>query len=144
MSLYWLLFASLSVVGSLAYTVGMKLGSPSMNAFGFAFLMNIVVLSSQTVFCLTAKYVFKADVMQGVNVNTLKFALLTGLGAALVDVSYFSALRYGSVISSQIFWTVGGIVAVTAFAALFLGETLSATKALGIALGVVAVFLITK
>jgi uncharacterized membrane protein len=122
----------------------MKFGSPNMNAFGFAFLMNCVVLSAQTMFCLVAKYIFKVDVAQGINAQTVKFALLTGLGAATFDVAYFLAIRYGSVISSQIFWMVGGIVAMAFFAALFLGETMSFTKALGIIFGIISVLLITK
>jgi uncharacterized membrane protein len=143
MSFYWLLFASLSVLGSLFYNIGVKFSSANVNAFGFAFTMNCVVLFLQTIVVLTAKYGFRIDVAQGMNKGTVKFAVMAGLGAAIIDVSYFFANRYGSVIASQLFWTIGGIIALAVFSALFLGETITPTKAAGIILGIVAVFLIT-
>ena len=144
MSLLWLLFASLSVVGSVAYTGGMKFGAPSMNTFGYVFVMNVIVLSLEFILCLIARYGFKVDVTQGINTNTIKFAVLTGFGAMMVDVCFFLAIRYGSVSSTQVFWTVGVIFVTAVLSAFFLGESISLTKAVGIVFGIVAVVLITK
>lgn len=144
MSPFWLLFASLTVVGSVGYNVGMKLGSPGTNPFVFTFVMTAVILLILGVCCLAAKYGFKVDMEQGMNVRALKYAALCGGSAALIDIGYFLALRYGSLIPTQMFWTVGGTVALAVFASLFLNETMTLTKALGIAFGIVSVVLITK
>lgn len=144
MSLYWLFFASLSVIGSLGYNVGMKLAGPNTNPFGFVFVMTSVILFSQAICCVIAKYFFHANVTQGIDAHAMKFAAVSGLSAALIDVSYTLALRHGSVISSQVFWTIGGMIAVAVFAAFFVGETITVTKAVGILMGIAAVVLITK
>ncbi|MDD4616546.1 MAG: hypothetical protein PHW76_05445 [Alphaproteobacteria bacterium] len=144
MSLYWLFFLSLAIVGSFAYTAGMKFGAPTMSPFGYAVIMNVVVLSAQLVFALTAKYGFKVDVAQGINSRTIKFAILTGCGAAMVDLCFFLALRYGSVVSSQIVWQVGSILLIGTAAVLFWGEALSLQKALGVLLGLASLILITR
>jgi len=144
MTLLWLLFISLVIAGSAAYTTGMKLGTSNMSVFGFAVIMNIVVLSAQVLVCLVAKYGFKIDVAQGVNANTIKFAVLTGCGAAMCDVCYFLALRYGSVMASQIAWNVGAILVISMLAVFLWGEAFSPLKALGVAFGIASVILITK
>jgi uncharacterized membrane protein len=140
----WALFISLAVVGSFAYTAGMKFGAPSMSPFGYALIMNIFVLSAQTIIFFTAKYGFKVDVLQGVNAKSAQFAVLTGAGAVLVDLCFFLALRYGSVISSQIVWTVGSIIAMALFSAWYFGEAITLAKALGIGCGIASVILLTK
>jgi uncharacterized membrane protein len=143
MSLYWLLFASLTVVGALTYNLSVKFGTASMPVFIFVLIAAATNLSIQAVVTLTAKYGFKYD-LQGVNSQNIRYALMAGAATALIDIAYFFALRYGSMVASQIFWTVGGSIAVTAVAVLFLHETLTFTKAMGIALGMVAVVLLTK
>ena len=140
----WLLFASLSVVGSLIFNVGTKLGSSHADAFGFMFVMTAVVLLVLGFCCLAAQYGFGVDVTRGLNAHAIKYAVLAGLGVVLIDVGYFIAFRYGSAVSTQVFWAIGGMIAFAVFAVLFLGETMSLTKALGILLGIASVVLITK
>jgi len=144
MSPSWTFFASLTVVGSVAYNVGMKLGSPGTNPFGFVFVMTAVILAVLGVCCLVTHFGFKADVTQGMTPHALKYACLCGGAAALIDIGYLLALRYGSMISSQVFWTVGGMVALAVFASLFMKEAITLTTSLGIAFGIVSVLLITK
>lgn len=145
MSLLWLLFISLAVVGSVAYSSGMKLGGHAgMNPFGYAVVLSVVVFTFELLSCLAAKFVFKVNVWEGVNPQTVKFAVLTGAGAAMVDICFFLALRNGSVIASQTFWNVGIVVAMAALSVLVWGETVSPLKALGIAMGIASVVLIAK
>jgi uncharacterized membrane protein len=144
MSLLWLLFITLTVVGGLAYNVAMKYGSANANVFGFAVIISLAVLTFQTAVALVARYAFKIDVTSGINPQTAKFAILAGLGAALIDLNYFLAVRNGSVMASQLFWTIGSITVMAIFAALFLGESITATKAAGIVLGIASVLLITR
>ena len=140
----WLLFATLTVIGGTTYTVATKLGSGGTNPFGFTFIMTLVILLILGVGCLIAQYGYKVDVMRGMNGPALKYVVLCGCAAALIDIGYFLALRYGSVIPTQIFWVVGDLVLVAIFATLVLGEALTPIKALGIVAGIVSVLLITK
>ncbi len=140
----WLLFATLTVIGGTTYTVATKLGSGGTNPFGFTFVMTLVILVILGIGCLVAQYGYKVDVMKGLDGPALKYVILCGCAAALIDIGYFLALRYGSVIPTQIFWVVGDLVLVAVFATLVLNETLTLTKALGIAAGIISVLLITK
>lgn len=144
MSWTWLLFASFTVIGSVAYNVGMKLGSPGVNPFGFVFVMTAFILLVLGLCCLVAKFGFKADVAQGMTGHAVKYAALCGCAAALIDVGFFLALRYGAIVSTQVFWTVGGMSVLAIVAALFFKEPLTLTKALGVAFGIASVFLISK
>lgn len=143
-STLWLLFASLTVVGSAAYNIGMKVGPQGVNPLGFVFIAHIVIVILTGLCCLVSEYAFKSSVLSGVTSHTVKYAALCGVAAATIDVCYLLALRFGPMISTQVIWTVGGMVVVSALAVLFFGEGISATKALGIAFGIVSVFLITK
>lgn len=144
MSGLWLLFVSLAVMGSFGYVIGMKLGTPTMNPFGFTFSMTVVVSALQLLIFLTARYVFKINVTEGLNTQSLRYALMSGVGAVFVDICYYLAVRYGSLIATQIFWTVGAIVVVALFSVLYFHETVSPMKLLGVAFGIVSVVLITK
>ncbi|MFA4994963.1 MAG: hypothetical protein WC521_06645 [Bdellovibrionales bacterium] len=140
----WLLFCSFIVIGSVVFNVGLKIGSAAVNPFGFLFFMNVFALTALALSCLAAKYGFNADVMQGINVHSLKYAALCAGSVVLIDIGYVLAVRYGSLIGTQVIWTVGGMVAFAAVAVLFMNETMTLTKALGIAFGIVSVLLITK
>jgi bacterial/archaeal transporter family protein len=139
----WLLFATLTVIGGSSYTVFTKLGAPGTNPFWFTFVMTLVILFILGACCLIAQYGFKVEVAQGMTPQAFKYAALCGVAAALIDIGYFLALRYGGVIPTQVFWVVGDLVVVAAFAVLLLGETMTLTKAVGIAFGIVSVLLIT-
>ena len=140
----WLLFATLTVIGGTSYTIFTKLGAPGTNPFWFTFIMTLVILVILGIGCLVSQYGYKIDVTQGMNPHALKFAVLCGGAAALIDIGYFLALRYGDVIATQVYWVIGDMIAVTVFAVLLLGETITLTKALGVAFGIVSVLLITK
>ncbi|MFA5041494.1 MAG: EamA family transporter [Bdellovibrionales bacterium] len=139
----WLLFATLTVIGGTTYTVATKLGAPGTNPFWFTFIMTVVILVILGACCLIAQYGFKVEVTQGMSPHAVKYAVLCGIAAALIDVGYFLALRYGGVIPTQVFWVIGDLVLVAIFAVLILGEVITWQKALGIALGIASVLLIT-
>ena len=103
MSLLWLLFISLTVIGGVGYNVAMKYGSANANVFGFAVIISLAVLTFQTAVALVARYAFNVDVTHGIDPQTVKLAILAGLGAALIDLNYFLAVRHGSVMASQPF-----------------------------------------
>jgi uncharacterized membrane protein len=140
----WLLFATLTVIGGSSYTLFTKLGASGTNPFWFTFVMTLVILLILGAGCLVSQYGYKIDVTQGMNPHALAYAALCGVSAAVIDVGYFLALRYGAVIPTQVFWVIGDLVVVAVFAIAFLGEHMTLTKALGLAFGIVSVLLITK
>ncbi len=144
MSYLWLFFATLTVIGSVGFNIGMKLGASGTNPLFFLLVMTTVILVLLVLSCLVATYGFKMEVTQGMTLRAVKYAALCGFSAALIDVGYFLALRNGSMVSTQIFWTIGGMSLLTVIAVLFFHETITLTKALGIGFGVVSVWLITK
>lgn len=144
MSWIWFFFACLTAIGGLSYNIGVKFGTAAVNPYAFTVTLAVTCALIQVLFFLTAKYVFHADVAQGVHFSGLKFAVLAGCAAAMIDIAYFFAVRYGSVIASQLFWTVGGTVLVVGIAILFFNETLTLQKAVGIVLGLASVILLTK
>jgi len=144
MTLLWLLFSCLTIAGSVVYNVSFKRGSPSVNPFAFAFIAALCVLTVQSISCLIAHYGFGINLFQSAGPRTLTFGVLAGVAAAAIDLCYIMALRNGPLLATQFFWTIGSLVALTVVALLFLGEVLTATKALGVALGIAAVVLLTK
>ncbi|MDE2030229.1 MAG: hypothetical protein KGI97_06670 [Alphaproteobacteria bacterium] len=144
MSVYWLFFVSLTVMGALAYNMGVKFGGNAMSVFAFVLTAACTTCIIQACSLTIAKYGFKYDVGHGVNLHNLRYAVMAGAATALIDIAYFFALRYGTVVASQVFWTVGGTIAVTVAAVLLLHETMTSTKAAGIVLGIISVLLLIK
>ena len=144
MASYWILFASVTVVGSLMYNVGMKFGTANTSAFAFVLMVSLILFLTQTASFLIAKYAFHVDVTEGLEMRNILFAVLAGLGVAIIDLFYFFAFRYGTPIQCQMFWTVGGLIALTIFAVIVFREPMPLTKALGIVLGIVGLVLVVR
>jgi uncharacterized membrane protein len=144
MSYYWFIFASLTVVGSLTYNVCMKLGIGSINAFSYVLLMNLFTCFAQALFFITARYGFKVDTVTGLTPYGRMLCAVAGVAVAMIDICYFFALRYGSIIASQMFWTIGGTIALVIFAVLFFKEPVTLTKAAGIVMGLASLYLMTR
>ena len=144
MLLPWLLFVSLTVVGGLMYNVSAKLATANMSPFVFTLALGLTVFVAQSVSFLVAKYAFKVDVLSGLTANGIVFAVVAGLGAALVDICYFLALRYGTPTASLAFWSIGSLIALTIFSILVFKEVMTLSKACGILLGIVSLYLISR
>lgn len=144
MSLIWIFFASLTVVGSLMYNISIKLATSHMNAFIFTSVFTVFALLAHLVCLVVYKYVFKFDVALTIDNKGLWYSVIAGLGVALIDIAYFFALRYGSMIASQTVWTIGGLIGLTIVAVLFFQETLTLQKACGITLGIISLYLVTR
>lgn len=140
----WVLFASLTVIGSLMYNVSIKLASSHMNAFIFTSVFTIFALIAHLLCLLAYKYIFKFDVALSIDSKGLWFSLVAGVGVALIDIAYFFALRHGTMIASQCVWTIGGLIGLTVIAVLFFNEALTFIKAAGIVLGIVSLYLVTR
>lgn len=144
MSWLWLLFATLAVLGGSTYTVCMKLGVTNANPFFFGLVTALAFAVVLGAACLTAKFGFHIEVTQGMDARAYKFAALCGGASALIGVTYFLALRYGSVIPTQTYWAIGDIVLTSALAIALFGEALTVQKAVGMLLGAASIFLILK
>ncbi len=145
MSVQWLMFSFLAVIGSTLYNVGVKISGPNVNPFGFFLAMTFFAFTMSGVCFVAAKYGFGVDCSRGLlTPSAIKWAALCAFGVVMTNVTYFLAMRFGSSISAQVFWAVGGMIVFSCVAVLFLNETISLTKLVGIAFGVVSVFLIAK
>ncbi len=144
MSWLWLAFATLAVVGGASYTVCMKYGAANANPFFFGFITALAVVVIQGVACLVLKYGLHTDLAQGMTPQTYKFAGLCGAASALIGITYFLALRYGSIIPTQTYWAIGDIVLTSTLALALFGETMTWMKALGMVMGAASIVLILK
>lgn len=138
----WIIFASLTVVGSLMYNVCVKLATASMNGFLFACLLAFAEFVSQIIVIGFARGVGKIDVFAGATPQNVGLAVLAGAAVALINVAYFFAMRTGSAVACQSVWTIGGLLAFTLVAFFFFHETLTLQKAFGIVLGIASLVLI--
>jgi len=139
----WLIFAVLTVLGSLTYNVCSKLATTNSNIFIFAFLITLSSFILTSIYVLVAHYGFKINVTEGLNAKGVAIGVAAGIGVTLIDIAFFFALRYGSAISSQLFWSVGGTAAFTLAMFLFFHESLTLTKAFGILFGIASLILVT-
>lgn len=134
----------MTALGSLIYNVCMKLGTGSVNAFSYVLIMGVFTFLAQALFYLVARYGFKVDTTTGLSRNALLLCAAGGFAVAIIDICYFYALRHGSVVASQMFWTVGGTLALVLFATFFFKEPLTQSKIAGIALGFASIYLMTR
>ena len=144
MSFLWFLFACLTVVGSLTYNVNVKMGTTHTNVFAFVFVMSACLFCLQIVIFLITKYGFKVDMSTALSSQTFKYAGTAALGVAVIDIFYFLAIRYGTPIQSQMFWTIGGMIALAAFSFLFFKEPMPPVKLIGIILGIISLVLVIR
>ena len=144
MSGLWLLFSSLSVIGSLFYNLGVRFGTQNANAFKFTVVLSLAALIVQTINFIVAKFIFKIDMGGSMSSKDITFAVLAGLGAGMIDLSFFLANRYGSLAQTQIFWTVGSMVLLTIVSAIFFKDIITPIRALGILFGIGSVVLISR
>jgi multidrug transporter EmrE-like cation transporter len=137
----WFLFASFAVAGSLVYNVGMKLGG-NVNVFSFTLIACFVSTALQAIIFSIAKFGFNMDMAEGMNSRTILIGATVGASMVLVDVSCFLALRMGTLTQLQCYWTIGSVIALVIVSFFFFKEPMPPMKIVGIALGIVSLFLV--
>ncbi len=144
MSLAWLIFASLSVVGSVAYNLSMKVAGDHVNPFVFTVGITMVALIGHLICLAFYKLYMGETVALQADKSGLLLALVAGLGIVIIDLGFFFAVREGGLTSSMGFWVIGSLTITTLIGYFVFHETFSMTKFAGIILGAVSLFLLTR
>lgn len=144
MSALWLFLASLTVLGTVLYNFSVKMAGEIINPFVFAIIFTGIAFIGHLAAFAINKQFFTTDLKFAYTPMSLGLAAAAGLGIVIIDLAYFYAVRSGGLALTSAFWTLGGLLATILISFLFFNETIGATKALGIALGLVSLFLITK
>jgi multidrug transporter EmrE-like cation transporter len=144
MSLFWLFLASLTVLGTLLYNVGVKLAGDIINPFVFTVLLTTVAMVGHLAAFGVNKLIFNSDLKFTFGLNGFLLAALAGLGVVIIDLAYFYAVKSGGLAVTNSFWVLGGLIATVLISWLFFQENLGAMKIAGVGLGVISLFLLTR
>lgn len=141
MNWLWFLFASLTVLGSLMYNVGVKIGGNHINPFIFTIVLTAVAFVGHVVCTLVYKHLISPDEVLAYDAKGIWMGVLAGLAVVVIDLAYFYSVKTGGAIASQAFWTVGGMIALTVFAVVVFKEDFTLMKALGVTFGIAGLYL---
>jgi drug/metabolite transporter (DMT)-like permease len=144
MSALWLLFASITVIGSTMYNVAIKSAGESVNPFIFTLLLTAFAFAGHAIILAANKFFFDPSLKLSISTSGLGWAFMAGMGVVLIDLFFFLGVRQGGLTMTNAFWTIASFALVVLIGLLFFNETINAVKAIGLALGVVSLFLITR
>lgn len=144
MNWVWLFFASLAVVGSIAYNLSVKVAGEHINPFVFTVFLTLFGLVGHLVCLGVYKWHMGESAVLHLDKTGLWMALIAGLGIVIIDLGFFFAVKEGGMVASTGFWVIGSL-ALTALAGIFVfHEALSVAKVAGVALGVASLYLLTR
>ena len=143
MSMLWVFYISLTVIGATIYNIAVKVSGDQINVFVFSVFLTMAALAGHIILLLIYKYGCFTD-GKSLQISTvgITMAVFAGLSVTLIDVGYFLAVKEGGMISSQLVWTVGGTLLVALIGFLYFKEILSIQKLAGIAFGLASVWLV--
>jgi drug/metabolite transporter (DMT)-like permease len=144
MSLNWFIFASLAVLGSLIYNLSVKVAGHHINPFIFTVALTLVGLIGHLACLAFYKFYLGEGVSLQMDKTGLWLAVAAGLGIVIIDLGYFFAVREGGLMASTGFWVVGSLVITTVASYFLFKEGITATKLMGIVLGAISLFLLTR
>lgn len=140
-SLIWLAFVSLAVLGMIFYDVAIKLAVDKINVFSFTAAMTLFALLGHIAALGLYKY-FNPETDLKVGTYGITLALLGAAGILMMDIGFFMGVKYGGLIRTNTVWLIAGLVITAIISLLAFHEQLTSLKLLGIALGVVSVILL--
>ena len=144
MALPWAFYVGLCITGALFYNVAVKVAGDHINPFIFTSGLTAVALLGHLCclafykFHLGEKVDFQADRMG------LYMILMAGLAVVVIDLAFYFALKTGSMVSTNMLWTLGGTVLTTLAAIFVFKEPFTATKMAGLAFGLLSFYLLSK
>lgn len=140
----WLFLTSLTVLGTIFYNFSVKLAGESINAFVFTVILTAVALVGH----LSAFGINKAFFNPGLKFEFMLLpfllAAIAGIGVVIIDLAYFYAVKQGGLAITNMFWTIGGLIATVSISALFFHEPMNWQRIAGLVLGLVAIILIVR
>ncbi len=144
MSALWLFFASLTVFGTILYNFSVKMAGEIINPFVFTVILTMVALTGHLAAYGINKQFFSPDLKFSFTTTGFILAATAGLGVVIIDLAYFYAVRSGGLAITNAFWVIGGLIVTALISYMFFNEAIGGVKALGFALGVVSLILITR
>lgn len=144
MSALWLFLASLTVLGTLLYNFSVKMAGDIINPFVFAIIFTGIAFVGHLAAFGINKQFFTTDLKFTFTPMSLGLAAAAGIGIVVIDLAYFYAVKSGGLALTSAFWTLGGLIATILVSLLFFNEAISGLKAIGIVLGMLSLFLITR
>lgn len=126
------------------YNAAVKLAGDIINPFVFTVLLTAVAFAGHMAAFGINKSFFDTDLKFNFGTSGFIFAAMAGLGVVIIDLAYFYAVRAEGLAVTNAFWVIGGLIATALISLLFFQEAISGTRALGIALGLVSLILITR
>ncbi len=144
LSLTWFLFISLTLLGAIGFNVANKLAVSQIDGFIFTTIMTFASFVGQLILFLGYKFFFLGDAKLEMSSSGVALAIIAGLSIAVINIGYFLAIKEGGLIPSQIFWAVGGTLAMSLIGFLFFKEHIDSYKIAGLILAVISIILIVK
>lgn len=140
----WLFYVFLCITGALFYNIAVKVAGDHINPFIFTSGLTAVALVGHL--CCLAFYKFYMGENVAFQSDKMGFymILLGGIAVVIIDLAFFFALKTGSLVNTNLIWTLGSVT-LTALAAVFVfKEPFTATKIAGLALGLISFYLLSK
>jgi len=144
MPITWLIFASLTVIGSLVYNLAMKSAGDHINPFIFTVGLTFVGLVGHLICLGFYKFYLNEGVAIQADKVGLCLAVAAGIGIIIIDLGFFFAVKSGGLMVSTAFWMIGAIITTTVASYFLFHEEITATKLAGIVLGAASLFLLTR
>ncbi len=126
------------------YNVAVKVAGESVNPYIFVFILTAVALIGHSIVLAVNKIFFNQELELSISAAGFGWAFMAGIGIILIELFYFLAVREGGLTISNAFWTVASLVIVIFIGLLFFNEAINATKAFGLALGALSLYLLTR
>ncbi len=142
MSMIWLFFASMTVIGATAYNFAVKMSGDHINVFLFTTYLTIAAFIGHFIILLIYKYGFAGGESLKSTPLSIWMAIIAGLAVVVIDIGFFLAVKQGGIIPSQLFWTIGSTVLVAVMGVLYFKEMITLQTLIGMGLGLVSVWLI--
>lgn len=140
----WILYVFLCITGALFYNIAVKVAGAHINPFIFTSGLTAIALLGH----LTCLAFYKFYMGENVNFQAdrlgIYMVLLGGVAVVVIDLAFFFALKTGSMVSTNMLWTLGGTVLTTMAAVFVFKEPFTATKMAGLAFGLLSFYLLSK
>ncbi len=140
----WILYVFACIFGALFYNVAVKVAGDHINPFIFTSGLTAVALLGHLGCLAFYKFYMGENVDFNADKMGLYMVLLGGAAVVVIDLSFYFALKTGSMVATNLLWTLGA-TALTALSAFFIfKEPFTATKMAGLAFGVLSFYLLSK
>jgi uncharacterized membrane protein len=140
----WFFFVILCITGALFYNIAVKVAGEHINPFIFTSGLTAVALMGHLGCLAFYKFYMGENVDFNADRLGLYMVLLGGVAVVIIDLAFYFALKTGSMVATNMLWTLGGTVLTTLAAIFVFKEPFTATKMAGLAFGLLSFHLLSK